>query len=201
LLRVLETNQYRRIGGSEVLETRARIVTATNRKPGDAVQFGRLREDLYYRISQLEIHMPPLRERGDDVVQLARHFSNEYAAETGQLTTLSPAAERALREHHWPGNVRELWNAIQIACTAARGEVLPGHLPDFEGEAPAAVAASYPSKASGLLQLPVGISLADAERRLILATLEKESGNKRRTAETLGISLRTLYNRLKQYDT
>ncbi len=202
LLRVLETGVFRRVGGTEDLQTRARIVTATNRKPSDAVQFGRLREDLYYRISQLEIHLPPLRERGDDIVQLARHFANEYALETGQPVTLAPASEQLLQQHSWPGNVRELWNAIQIACTASRGEVTPAHLDSLIGASPPNPVDTRGQAGAGpSVEIAVGTSLADAERRLIFATLEELNQDKAKTADILGISLRTLYNRLKQYET
>lgn len=194
LLRVLETGKYRRIGGTQNLEVTARVLTATNRRPADAIQSGRLREDLYYRISQLEIHLPPLRERGDDIVQLARLFAHRFSIESGRQSILRPDTEAVLAHYHWPGNVRQLWNVVQVACTTGNHEISPADLPDLE-EGDAAEPAL-----GERVTLPVGVSLKEAERRLIEATMAKFEDDKPRVAQALGISLRTLYTRLKSYE-
>ncbi len=191
LLRALESREIQRIGGEERLPVDVRVIAATNRDPHEAVAAGKLRQDLLYRLLVFPIRLPPLRERGDDILVLADHFlakRNRDAGARKQLTR--PGAERLLL-HDWPGNVRELEHAIERAFIVAEEKIGPECFP-FVG-APAS------AKASGEgLGIRVGTSSAEAERILTLATLD-HFGEKKRTAEVLGISLKTLYNRLKGY--
>ena len=190
LLRVLESGCFRRVGGETEHAWHARLITATNRDPGEAVGEGQLREDLYYRIRQLVVPVPPLRERGEDAVALARCFMAEYAERSGRPVRLGEDAEALLRRYHWPGNVRELRHVVLSACRLCRSVITPAHLPALQ-PAPAA-----PGEGLGIVP---GMTVAEAERRLILATLEAERGDRRRAAERLGISVRTLYDRLRVY--
>jgi len=193
LLRVLETGSVLRIGGERPIPVDARVIAATNRNPEEAVSENKLREDLLYRLKVFPIHLPPLRERGDDIELLAQHFLHALNQAEGTTKTFTRAALMRLRAHSWPGNVRELKNLVHQAFILADDEIgedcLPAHLGSVD----------HPSGAS--LHMKVGVSLAEADRRLILATLHEFSGDKRRTAEILGISLKTLYNRLKEYQT
>jgi transcriptional regulator with PAS, ATPase and Fis domain len=191
LLRVLESGQFRRVGGEEDLRCEARLISATNRDPARAIADGLLREDLFYRICQFEIPVPPLRDRGEDIVALARRFMSEHAQQSGRSVRLGEDAEAVLRQYHWPGNVRELRHVIHNACRLCRSVITPAHLPQLRAQTPT-------TDESGLGIVP-GMSLEEAERRLILATLDAENGDRERCARLLGISVRTLYNRLKLY--
>ncbi len=191
LLRVLETGSVVRIGGERPLPVDARVIAATNRQPEEAVAQGKLREDLLYRLKVFPLHLPPLRERGDDVELLADHFLELLNKGEGATKAFSRAAMQRLRTHSWPGNVRELKNLVHHAFILADDEIGVDCLPlDLGG----AEAPTGPS-----LHMKVGISLAEADRRLILATLNECGGDKRQAAALLGVSLKTLYNRLKTY--
>jgi two-component system, NtrC family, response regulator HydG len=192
LLRVLETSTLSRIGGSLSIRVDVRIVAATNRNPEEAVRSGHLRQDLYYRLNVFPIAVPPLRSRVEDIEPLAEHFLAELNRAAGTSKHWLPSALARLRESSWPGNVRELKNAVQRAFILGDGEIGPDALPAVEPGA-------FLSTASPILQLRVGGSIAAAERRVILATIEMENGNKRKAAAVLGISLKTLYNRLSVY--
>ena len=192
LLRVLETSRLMRVGGAAEVSTDVRIVAATNRRPSEAVADGCLRADLYYRLSEFPVSVTPLRERAGDVVRLAHHFLEVLNAAEGMRKHITPAALAALEAHRWPGNVRELKNALQRAYILADDIIEPQHFPGWDT---AREAAAGPDR----LQFGVGTLLEEAERRLILATLEHFGGNKRRTADALGVSLKTIYNRLKRY--
>jgi DNA-binding NtrC family response regulator len=189
LLRVLETANLTRIGGEEPVSVRVRVVAATNRSPERAVEAGRLRADLYYRLNVFPIQLPPLRERGEDVVLLAQHFLDELNGEAETEKPLSATARERLRSHGWPGNVRELRNAIHRAYIMAKDEV---ELETVQGPKLAGPGGDSREESG---EAP----LQEIERREILARLEKFSGDKRRTAASLGISLKTLYNRLNVY--
>jgi DNA-binding NtrC family response regulator len=189
LLRVLETANLTRIGGEEPVSVRVRVVAATNRSPERAVEAGRLRADLYYRLNVFPIQLPPLRERGEDVVLLAQHFLEELNQEEETEKPLSATARERLRSHGWPGNVRELRNAIHRAYIMAKDEV---ELETVQGPKLAGPGGDSREESG---EAP----LQEIERRAILARLEKFSGDKRRTAASLGISLKTLYNRLNVY--
>jgi two-component system, NtrC family, response regulator AtoC len=194
LLRVLETGTLTRVGGSETLRVDVRLIAAANRRPEEAVAAGRLREDLHYRLNVFPVALPPLRERGEDVELLANHFLAELNHAEGADKQLTRSALTRLRAHSWPGNVRELRNVVQRAFIVAEETIGAESLPL---KAPAAVS-SIASSAEGLLIQP-GTPIAEAERRLILATLEQCDHDKRKAAEVLGISLKTLYNRLNEY--
>ncbi|MEJ2384771.1 MAG: sigma-54 dependent transcriptional regulator [Xanthomonadales bacterium] len=191
LLRVLETRMIRPVGGEKDIATDVRIIASTNRDPQEAVSEGVLREDLYYRLAEFPLRVPPLRERGEDIVLLAHEFLREANEREDATTEFSDEALDLLRLHDWPGNVRELKNAVSRAFILAADRILPDDLP---GNIPAGGAMS-----GDYLRFPVGYNLKELERRMILATLEHFEGDKPRTAEALGISLKTLYNRLKQY--
>jgi DNA-binding NtrC family response regulator len=188
LLRVLEMGRFMRVGGDGEIRTNVRVLTATNRDALDAVRDGRLREDLMYRLAVFPITLPPLREREGDTELLAEHFLQNLNVEGGMSKRFSRAALTTIRAYHWPGNVRELKNAVHRAFIMAEDVVeldLAGlACPAVEGEC---------------LRVPVGTSLAEMERQAIFATLDHCRGNKRRAAEMLGVSLKTLYNRLTAY--
>jgi len=194
LLRVLETRQVLRIGGTQGIPIDLRIVAATNRVPLQAVKEGKLREDLFYRLSVFPIALPPLRDRPGDVALLSRYVVEQQAQANERLYRLTDEVMMRFERYNWPGNVRELKNVIERACIlAANDEIDAACIPDEIG-LPAAEPAA-PSAAP----LTVGTSLAEAERHLILATLGHFGGDKKRAAEMLGISLKTLYNRLNLY--
>ncbi len=194
LLRVLESGRFRRVGGEVDRNYQARVLAATNRNPLEAIRQGKLREDLYYRISQLEVRVPALRERGQDIVELSRLFVARFDQENDRCFRLSKAAEQALFRHDWPGNVRQLWNVIQKACTTARDRIEIDDLPLEQNTG----LPDQPKQADGIT-LPADCSLQEAERIMIRGYLENYSGDKHRTAKALGISLRTLYARLERY--
>jgi len=195
LLRVLETDTVLRVGASQVVPVDVRVIAATNRDPARAVQEKVLRGDLYYRLNVFPISLPPLRERGEDLELLADYFLDRVNAREGTRKTFLPAARAALRTYPWPGNVRELKNAVERAAILADTTIGPELLPSRGPGEPT----TTPAAGGPLLHVRVGSSLEDAERRLILATLEEFKGDKRRTAEILGISLKTLYSRLNLF--
>jgi DNA-binding NtrC family response regulator len=193
LLRVLETGTVVRVGGSEPIPVDVRVIAATNRDPGEAVERGRLREDLYYRLNVFPIALPPLRHRSGDVELLAAHFLADLNREAGTTKSWSRAALERLRESAWTGNVRELRNVIQRAYILGDDEIQADVLPLPEAGPP-------PRNDGTVLQIHVGTSIEEAEKRLILATLALTEGDKRKAAEILQISLKTLYNRLNVYE-
>jgi DNA-binding NtrC family response regulator len=193
LLRALETGAIARVGATEATPVDVRVIAASNRDPRRAVAEGALREDLLYRLSVFPILLPPLRERGDDVELLAQHFLAAANRRDGTAKRFSDAALERLRRLPWPGNVRELRNAVERAAILADVAIEPAVLPDPEPSEAAAAA-------DAMLRVRVGSSIAEVERRLILATLDALQGDKKRAAELLGISLKTLYNRLNVYE-
>jgi DNA-binding NtrC family response regulator len=190
LLRVIETGRYTRVGGEEELRARVRIIAATNREPRQAVAAGQLREDLMYRLAVFPIALPPLRDRDGDAELLAEHFLRQQNDSEGTARKFSRQAITTIRAHRWPGNVRELKNAVQRAFIMSDDVVEL----DFAG-----LACAEP--VGECLRVPVGTPLAEIERQVIYATLDLCDGNKRKCAEMLGISLKTLYNRLTEYHT
>ena len=194
LLRVLEAGRFSRVGGDEELEAGVRIIAATNRRPDEAVAAGLLRADLLYRLSVFPIEVPALRERGEDVQLLAKVFLDELNEEEGSEKRIGASSMQFIAEHRWSGNVRELKNAVQRAFILADEELDLSNSIDYMKLSAAAV----PSPA-GCIPVQLGSRLADAERSLIFATLEHCGGNKTRTAGMLGVSLKTLYNRLNEY--
>jgi two-component system, NtrC family, response regulator AtoC len=190
LLRVLETGSFMRIGSNQEIETDVRVIAASNRDPEAAVGEGKLRLDLYHRLNVFPLKIPPLRERGADVELLAQNFLDGLNATHGTAKVLTPDGLACLGNYHWPGNVRELRNYIQ------RAFILSDHSIDAAALAPVI---TTQSPVGLTLAIPVGTSLADVDRKLIYATLELCGGVKKRAADILGISLKTLYNRLEEY--
>jgi two-component system response regulator AtoC len=206
LLRVLETGLFMRVGSTQHQEADVRVIAATNREPEQAVAAGRLREDLMYRLNVFPIRLPPLRERTEDVPLLAEHFLAAVVQREGAMRRFSPEALTRLGAYRWPGNVRELRNVVQRAYVMADGESisdewLPLNAPSLRDAAPPPVPAQGVGAlpATHSITIPIGSSMADAERQLILATLQHCNHHKERTAAVLGVSLKTLYNRLKEY--
>jgi DNA-binding NtrC family response regulator len=250
LLRVLEQGKFRRIGGRQEIETDVRVISATNRDPFKAIEEHRLREDLYYRLNVFPIHVPPLRERLDDIPLLASYFLEMLNEKEGKnISSIEPEVLQALQQHTWPGNVRELRNVMNRAYILASSNTitissLPDELKPQDSARPRPKVLEIPiglpleeiqrrvvaatleyvsgdtSKADALLGIPakplteigavndgsptvairVGTSIEEVERLLITKTLELNQGNKPKTAESLGISLKTLYNKLERYE-
>jgi DNA-binding NtrC family response regulator len=190
LLRVLETGTFVRVGTTQATATDVRIIAATNKQPGKAVQEGKFREDLYHRLNVFPIQLPPLRERGTDLEMLAEHFLDELNTTEGTNKRFAPAAISRLYDHPWPGNVRELKNYVQRAYILADNVIDDGGRPDVSPQA---------EEDDDLLTVRVGTPLEEIERRVTMATLARCNNVKKRAAEILGISLKTLYNRLEHY--
>jgi DNA-binding NtrC family response regulator len=195
LLRVLQEREITKIGGSEEVAIDVRIICSTNRNLQEEVAKGNFREDLFYRLNVIPLEVPPLRDRMGDIEALAQHFIAKYNKENGfTVTGFRPEALARLKAHAWPGNVRELENVVQRAVVFAKnGEIGIDHL-RLDGARPAA-AASAPA-ADGLVP---GMSVAEAERLLIMRTLEACGDNRTKAAEMLDISIRTLRNKLHEY--
>jgi len=194
LLRVLETRKFYRVGASTEFASDVRVIASTNRCPLQAVQNGQLREDLLYRLAVFPVDMPALRSRGNDVELLAEHFLAELNAQAGTQKRLSALARMMLKQHTWPGNVRELKNCIERAFIL--GDTVLELAPLIPG-----TAARDGDQAGDdrRLNIRVGSRIYDMERSLIEATLDYFKGNKRRAADALGCSLKTLYNKLNGY--
>jgi DNA-binding NtrC family response regulator len=191
LLRVLETGQYHRVGGTEQLKVNVRIIAATNRDPQQAAQAGNFRMDLLYRLAVFPIRVPPLRERRSDIAYLAQRFVDELNAQEKAGKVLGPSAIETLESYNWPGNIRELKNTI------TRAYILADHEINIEPFDRARRLVSTELK-QGHLKIPIGTSLTQAQHALIMATLDHYAGDKQQTALALGISPKTLYNRLEQ---
>jgi two-component system, NtrC family, response regulator AtoC len=202
LLRVLETGTFARVGGEEPISVDVRILAATNRSVQDAIAQGKLREDLYYRLKVFQLSLPPLRERPHDVPLLAQAFLEELGAIEGQRKRFTDGALDRLSGYAWPGNVRELRNVVHSAYILAGSVIdvnsLPRELGALLDVAPAAATTAMPDDGD-VLTVKLGTPIADVERRLIVATLKQHNGSKTKAAEALGISLKTLYNRLAEY--
>ncbi len=198
LLRVLETGTFMRVGSTQTQETDVRILAATNRHPNQAVANGKLREDLLYRLNVFPIHLPPLRDRREDVPLIAEHFLEQIGEREGVAKRFAPGVVQQLARERWPGNVRELRNAVYRAWVMAPGAVVDSAslLPSSAGEGGVEAGGDGATH----VQIPLGSSLADAERIMTIATFEHLGRQKERTAATLGISMKTLYNRLKEYN-
>lgn len=190
LLRVLETGTFMRVGSNTPIGVDVRVIAATNRNPAKAVQEGKLREDLYHRLNVFPITLPPLRDRGSDIEFLAEHFLDKLNQEENTQKEFSSAAIASLYAHNWPGNVRELKNYVQ------RVYILADRIIDVEF-APRMFAEPDPKP---ILTVRVGSTIEEVNRRLIEATMAECGNVRRKAAEMLGISLKTLYNRLAQYN-
>jgi DNA-binding NtrC family response regulator len=196
LLRVLETHKFYRVGANVELSTDVRVIAASNRCPLQAAQSGQLREDLLYRLAVFPIELPPLRNRGGDVDLLAEHFLEELNAQAGTDKRFTAHARMTLKQHNWPGNVRELRNCIERAFIL--GDQTVELAPLIQWPAAAAKGAGAADDRERL-EIRVGSRIHDMERSLIEATLDYFQGNKRRAADALGCSLKTLYNKLNGY--
>ena len=190
LLRVLQERRFFRVGGTREITVDVRVIAATNQDLREAVQQGRFRDDLYYRLNVISIRIPALRERREDIPLLARHFVEKIALELGKdVHGVADGALRVLMDREWPGNVRELENAVERAVVTARHDVL--------GEADFAfLAAGGPESA---WSAPAGLPLRELERRAIVATLESTQGNVKAAAGLLGIDRSTLYDKMRRY--
>ena len=190
LLRVLETGTFVRVGTTQPIATDVRIIAATNKQPGRAVGEGKFREDLYHRLNVFPIHLPPLRDRGSDIEMLAQHFLDEINATENTAKRFAPAALSRLNDHVWPGNVRELKNYVQRAYILADSVIDDGGQPD---------AAPLSAHEEDVITVRIGTPLDEIEERVTIATLTHCGNVKKKAAEVLGISLKTLYNRLEGY--
>jgi DNA-binding NtrC family response regulator len=193
LLRVLQQREFERVGGTQTIKVDVRIVAATHRDLSAEVKAGRFREDLFYRLNVVSLTLPPLRERKSDIPALVSHFLEKYSESYGkQVTGLAPGTLQALLAHDWPGNIRELENAIERGVVLAHGpELTTDDLPPvLRGPRPLGSASS---------NLIPGASMATIEREAILRTLEMVQGSTSRAAEILGISVRKIQYRLKEY--
>jgi two-component system response regulator AtoC len=202
LLRVLQDKKIQRLGGTGGIPIDVRIIAATNRDLEERLKDGSFREDLYYRLNVIRIHLPPLRDRPEDISDLAVFFVGKYARETGaKVKVLSPEAAVALMGYRFPGNVRELENMIERACILSDGEsirpadlAVPGSEPERSfsaAEAPSSAAAGAGGPATGTVK--------EMERRAVIEALKRRDGNRTRAAEDLGISRRTLHNKIREY--
>jgi two-component system, NtrC family, response regulator HydG len=189
LLRVLESATLTRVGGNESIRIDVRVLAATSLRAEEAVAAGKLREDLFYRLNVFPITLPPLRERGEDIELLAEQRLSELNAASGTEKRFTRACLERLRRHGWPGNVRELKNVVERAFILAEDDVGVDSLP-------LGVTEVLPPSS---LVMRVGTSIAEMERRLILATLDRCEGDKKKAADLLKISVKTLYNRLNEY--
>ena len=196
LLRVLQERSYRKIGSEKTYAVDFRLISSTNRPPADAIRDGLLRDDLFYRISTITIHVPPLRERNEDIQLLTEHFLHMYAQKYERpIEGVSQAAYQRLFGHAWPGNVRELQNVIERAVLLAKGNrVEPVDLPFDNGSLPE----GEPPGAAW--DVPANMSLEDIERLVIEKTLQRTGGNKQAAANLLGIYRPRLYSKIRKYN-
>jgi DNA-binding NtrC family response regulator len=195
LLRVIQEHEFERVGGTRTIQTDVRIVAATNKNLETEVKRGAFREDLYYRLNVVNIHLPPLRDRREDIEPLARHFLGRYTRETGKkIDQISPRALSCLLAYDWPGNVRELQNAMERAVVLAKGGVItPRDFPQgLQGQDQ--ICLQLPERGGSLTEI-----LEDLERQLILQTLHREGGSQTRAAAALGIKRTTLRYKMEKY--
>lgn len=193
LLRFLQEGEYSPVGSNRTLYSKARIIAATNRDLSQAVSRGEFREDLFYRLNVININLPPLRERGQDTLLLAEHFFRKSSEQNQKpLGGFSRNAQQLILKYHWPGNVRELVNAVERAVLLARGPLIEEH------DLPPSILAEA-GRENDSSQLAAGVTLQEMERRLIIATLKATDGNRTQSAGLLGITRKTLQNKIKEY--
>ena len=192
ILRVLQEKTFERVGGEETVEIDTRIISATNRDLKEEIEKGTFREDLYYRLNVVQIHVPPLRERKEDISLLASAFLSDFVEENGRMIDgFEHKAMLALHNHNWPGNVRELRNCIESAVVMCKGDIIS--LEDL----PPAI---QNTEDTNCIRICSGSTLAEAEKKMIIETLNAQKGNKSRTAEVLGIGRKTLHRKLTEYE-
>ncbi len=193
ILRVLQQREFERVGGEKTIKVDVRVIAATNRDLAEEVKKGTFREDLYYRLNVVHIDVPPLRERKEDIELLAMTFLEEFNKEDGRkIEALSKEARRALLQYDWPGNIRELKNSIESAVVLARSSIIG--LEDLPSQI---TAAAHESASSVTINLPT--TLEEAEKKIILSTIEYCSGNKSRASDVLSIGRKTLHRKLNEY--
>jgi two-component system response regulator AtoC len=197
LLRVIQEQEFERVGGSKPVKVDVRLISTSNRDMKEAINQKAIREDLYYRLNVVPIYLPPLRERKEDILPLSEYFLKRICQENHkELKKLTPEAQKKLLDYSWPGNARELANIIERAVVLDNEPwITPQHL-YLESETFQPAAAASPLDSS---QLPIGITLHELEKRMIIETLHKMDNNRTKTARTLGISIRTLRNKLHEY--
>jgi DNA-binding NtrC family response regulator len=217
LLRVLQEQEFERVGGSSAIKVDVRIIATTNRDLAAYSAAGHFRQDLYYRLGVIPVRLPPLRERKEDIPLLAYRFASHYGQEIGkEITGISPGAIALLQQYDWPGNVRELQHAVERAVILTPERLLPVHAFDgqrfglsgaWSGPTPARITGEFmavPESGNGTATLAVpegaviltSLNVNEAEAKLIERALEVSNGNRTRAAELLGISVRTLRNKL-----
>jgi DNA-binding NtrC family response regulator len=193
LLRVIEEQEFMRVGGTKNINVDVRIIAATNKDLKQAVAAGRFRDDLFFRLNVVGIHIPPLRERRDDIPIMIHRFLEEIASQNNRpVPYISPEAIAALVNYSWPGNVRELMNVIESVVVTLRNDTI--QISDLPRQI-----ALVPAVESRQTDLPVGLSMEEAEKELIRKTMASVNGNRTKTAEILRIGLRTLHRKIKQY--
>ncbi|MBW1730662.1 MAG: sigma-54-dependent Fis family transcriptional regulator [Deltaproteobacteria bacterium] len=196
LLRVLQEREFSRVGGEEVIKVDVRVIAATNKDLTKEIEAGRFREDLYYRLNVVTLHVPPLRERNEDIPILAQHFLKVFSEKNRRnLKGFTPQAMDRMLHYHWPGNVRELMNAVERAVVLSRSEYVD--IPDL----PLVIQEQRPDSGSAVSEhlLGGGIPLEEVEKVTILKTLKATGGNKSEAARRLGITRKTLHKKLKKY--
>ncbi len=192
ILRVLQEKKFERVGGEDTLEVDVRILSATNKDLKNEIEKGAFREDLFYRLNVVNIHVPPLRERKEDISLLSAAFLNEFARDNGKkIDGIDPKAYLALYNYDWPGNIRELRNCMESSVVMCKGNIIT--LNDM----PPSVAAGGDDE---YIRISPGMSLEEAEKEVIRMTLIHEKGNKTRTAEVLGIGRKTLHRKIKEFN-
>ncbi len=193
LLRVLQEKEFERVGNPETMQVNVRVIATTNRDLKEEVEKGTFREDLFYRLNVVPIHLPQLKERREDIPLLVDHFVEQYARENGRrISGIHEDALRDMIQYDWPGNVRELENTIERAVVVCSEKQIQSK--HFFFDTSKTTAADKPA-----LQMPSGMSLREMEKELILKTLKEQKGNRTRASEKLGISVRTLRNKLQEY--
>lgn len=191
ILRVLQDKRFERVGGEETLEVDVRVIAATNRDLEAEIAAGRFREDLYYRLNVVHIHVPPLRDRRDDIPLLITAFLQEFAKENGKtIEGIDSRARSALYKFDWPGNIRQLRNCLESAVVMSSGPIIK-----LEDLPPSIAGRSQ----TDIIEVPAGIPMAEAEKMLILQNLAINKGNKTKTADILGIGRKTLHRKLDEY--
>jgi two-component system response regulator AtoC len=197
LLRVIQEKEFERVGGTKAVKVDVRLISTSNRNVQEAMAQKLLREDLYYRLNVVPIHLPPLRERREDIIPLAEYFVERFCAESHlEVKSLKSEAKKKLLAYDWPGNVRELANIIERAVVMeATKEIGPESLYLTSGSP----SGDGPAPRKARTAIPVGITLRELEKRLIIETLEAHNDNRTKTAEVLDISVRTLRNKLNEY--
>jgi DNA-binding NtrC family response regulator len=191
ILRVLQEKRFERVGGEETVEVDVRIVSATNRDLRKEIEEGNFREDLFYRLNVVHVHVPPLRERKEDIPLLASSFLKEFAEENGkEIDGMDSKVRTVLYNYSWPGNIRELRNCMESSVVMAKGRIIT-----FEDLPPSVASGEEGSS----IRLQLGISMEQAEKELIQSTLFYAKGNKSKTAEILGIGRKTLHRKISEY--